>query len=226
MIPTTLGDSSINSVIPLGVVDKIKETKFFIVENIKTARRFLKKVERTIDIDELEFFTLNKHTSPHDLDSFLRPAIDGHDIGIISEAGCPGIADPGSDIVSLAHLKNIDVVPLVGPSSILLALIASGMNGQNFSFNGYLPKDRKERIHKLRDLEKKATRGHTQIFMETPFRNNHLLEDILKNCSPNTRLCVATNITLDSESIKTKSIKDWSRNAPDLSKKPTIFLFG
>ena len=211
MIPTTLGDSNIDSVIPKDVQQIIIETKYFIVENIKTTRRFLKKVEREIDIDRLHFSVLNKHTSPTELESFLNPILEGNNIGVISEAGCPGVADPGSDIVSMAHAKNIKVVPLIGPSSILLALIASGMNGQNFCFNGYLPKERNLRIKKIKELERQAINGATQIFMETPFRNNHLMEDLLKHCSPNSTLCIAADISLENEFIYSKKIIDWKK---------------
>ena len=226
MIPTTLGDSTIDAVIPKDVQQIIIDTKYFIVENIKTTRRFLKKVEREIDIDELQFFVLNKYTSAIDLESFLNPALEGNDIGVISEAGCPGIADPGSDIVRLAHYKNIKVVPLIGPSSILLALIASGMNGQNFCFNGYLPKEKNLRIKKIKELERQAISGVTQIFMETPFRNNHLMEDLLKQCAPNTTLCLAADISLENEFIQSKKIIDWKKHAPNLSKRPCMFLIG
>ena len=226
MIPTTLGDSTIDAVIPKDVQQIIIDTKYFIVENIKTTRRFLKKVEREIDIDELQFFVLNKYTSAIDLESFLNPALEGNDIGVISEAGCPGIADPGSDIVSIAHSKNIKVVPLIGPSSILLALIASGMNGQNFCFNGYLPKDRNLRIKKIKELERQAISGVTQIFMETPFRNSHLMEDLLKQCSPNTTLCLAADISLENEFIQSKKIIDWKKHTPNLNKRPCMFLIG
>jgi len=226
MIPTTLGDSTIDAVIPKDVQQIIIGTKYFIVENIKTTRRFLKKVERGIDIDELQFFVLNKHTSSVELESFLNPALEGSNMGVISEAGCPGIADPGSDIVSIAHSKNIKVVPLIGPSSILLALIASGMNGQNFCFNGYLPKDRNLRIKKIKELERQAISGVTQIFMETPFRNNHLMEDLLKQCAPNTTLCLAADISLENEFIQSKKIIDWKKHAPNLSKRPCMFLIG
>ena len=226
MIPTTLGDSNIDSVIPKDVQQIIIETKYFIVENIKTTRRFLKKVEREIDIDRLHFSVLNKHTSPTELESFLNPILEGNNIGVISEAGCPGVADPGSDIVSMAHAKNIKVVPLIGPSSILLALIASGMNGQNFCFNGYLPKERNLRIKKIKELERQAINGATQIFMETPFRNNHLMEDLLKHCSPNSTLCLAADISLENEFIYSKKIIDWKKNAPNLNKRPCMFLLG
>ena len=226
MIPTTLGDSTIDSVIPKDVQQIIIDTKYFIVENIKTTRRFLKKVEREINIDELHFSVLNKHTSPHELESFLNPVLEGNNVGVISEAGCPGIADPGSDVVSIAHSKDIKVVPLIGPSSILLALIASGMNGQNFCFNGYLPKERNMRIKKIKELERLAMNGITQIFMETPFRNNHLLEDLLKHCTPSSTLCLAANISLESEFIQSKKISDWKNKAPNLNKQPCMFLIG
>ncbi len=226
MIPTTLGDSTIDAVIPKNVQQIIIGTKYFIVENIKTTRRFLKKVERGIDIDELQFFVLNKHTSSVELESFLNPALEGSNMGVISEAGCPGIADPGSDIVSIAHSKNIKVVPLIGPSSILLALIASGMNGQNFCFNGYLPKERNLRIKKIKELERQAISGVTQIFMETPFRNSHLMEDLLKQCSPNTKLCLAADISLENEFIQSKKIIDWKKHTPNLNKRPCMFLIG
>ena len=226
MIPTTLGDSTLDSVIPKDVQQIIIDTKYFIVENIKTTRRFLKKVEREIDIDKLQFYVLNKHTSAVDLESFLNPALEGNNIGVISEAGCPGIADPGSDIVSIAHSKNFKVVPLIGPSSILLALIASGMNGQNFCFNGYLPKERNLRIKKIKELERQAISGFTQIFMETPFRNNHLMEDLLKQCIPSTKLCLAADISMENEFIQSKKIIDWKKNIPNLNKRPCIFLIG
>ena len=226
MIPTTLGDSTIDAVIPKNVQQIIIETKYFIVENIKTTRRFLKKVEREIDIDELQFFVLNKHTSAIDIESFLNPVMEGNNMGVISEAGCPGIADPGSDIVSLAHSKNIKVVPLIGPSSILLALIASGMNGQNFCFNGYLPKEKSLRIKEIKELVRRAINGVTQIFMETPFRNNHLMEDLLRQCGSNTTLCIAADISLENEFIQSKKIIDWKKHAPNLNKRPCMFLIG
>ncbi len=226
MIPTTLGDSPINSVIPEEVQNIIRTTKFFIVENIKTARRYLKKVDRSIEISDLTFFVLNKHTSPNELESFIVPAKEGNNIGIISEAGCPGIADPGSDIVNLAHRNGIKTIPLVGPSSILMALIASGFNGQQFTFHGYLPKERRDRIKKLKEMERSAGHGATQIFMETPFRNNHLLEDIIQHCNPKIRLCIAVDISLESEMIKTLPIHKWKGSLPNLHKRPCMFLIG
>lgn len=225
LIPTTLGGSSISSVIPGDSETIISDIKFFIVENIRTARRFLKKVNRNIDIDELTFFELNKHTKRREIDNFLIPATAGHNIGVISEAGCPGIADPGAEIVKIAHEKNIRVVPLTGPSSIILSLMASGMNGQNFAFIGYLPVKKPERIKKIREIENYSfTNRQTQIFIEAPYRNNKLLEDIIKTCNDNTRLCIACDITMGSEFIKTKSVRNWRKSIPDINKRPTIFL--
>ena len=226
MIPTTLGDSPVEKVIPVYVLELIRTTKYFIVENVKTSRRYLKKVDPSINIDALTFFTLNKHTKEEDIISFITPALEGINIGIISEAGCPGIADPGSSIVEIAHKKNIAVVPLVGPSSILLALISSGMNGQKFTFHGYLSKDKSERTKEIKKLEARAGKGETQIFMETPYRNMQLLEDVIKSCNLNQKLCIALNITLENEFIKTKTIKEWKNKIPDLNKQPCIFILG
>ena len=225
LIPSTLGGNSIDDVIPLNIKDIINKINFYIVENVRTARRYLKKLEIQTLIDELTFFTLNKHTSPNDIINYLDPIFDNNDIGIISEAGLPGIADPGAEIVKIAHQKMIDVVPLTGPSSITLALMASGMNGQNFSFVGYLPIKQNERIKRIRFLEKKSkTENQTQIFIETPYRNDSLLADILINCNSHTFLCIATDITLENEFIKTKIINDWKKKIPKLNKRPTIFL--
>lgn len=225
LIPTTLGVSEVNTVIPENVKKKIIEIRYFIVENIRTARRYLKLIDKSINIDDLTFYELNKHTDKTQLSTFLTPIKSNNDIGIISEAGNPGIADPGSDIVKLAHQNNIDIVPLVGPSSILLALISSGMNGQNFAFNGYLPIEKNERIKKLRFLENRAiNENQSQIFMETPFRNMKMLEDIIQTLRKNTLLCIAADITLSTEFIKTKTIADWRKNLPTINKRPTIFI--
>lgn len=226
LIPTTLGESDLNTVIPIGVQAVIEQCKHFIVEDIKTTRRYLKRVNREINIDELTFFVLNKHTEPEILQSYIEPIKAGHNIGIISEAGCPAVADPGSSIVEIAHEKNIDVVPFVGPSSILMALMSSGFNGQHFTFNGYLPKDNHERKRKVAEMEKLALQGHTQIFMETPFRNQSLLNDLLHWCDVTTKLCIATDITLPSENIKTRAIKLWQINTPNISKRYCMFLIG
>ncbi|MFO7829603.1 MAG: SAM-dependent methyltransferase [Bacteroidales bacterium] len=225
LIPTTLGDSPVENVIPQYVVDIINQTHHYIVENVKTARRYLIKAGIQTKIDDLTFYELNKHTSPENYESFLNPIKENHNIGIISEAGTPGVADPGADIVSIAHRKNIPVVPLVGPSSILLSVMASGLNGQNFAFVGYIPVKKHERIKKIKALEiRSKLENQTQLFIETPYRNQQLLNDIISTCNPETMLCIASDITLVSEFIKTKKIKDWRKGLPDLKKRPSIFL--
>ena len=228
LIPTHLSNAPLSNVLPDYNFKIIKQIKYFIVENIRTARRFLKQVDRTINIDELTFFELNEHTDKTLLISYIKPIKNNNDIGIISEAGCPAIADPGADIVSIAQEKNIKVVPLVGPSSILLSLMASGFNGQSFAFNGYLPIDKNERINTLKRFEKKIfSESQTQIFIETPYRNVQLVEDICKTLSDNIKLCIAVDITSDSEIIKTKTIRQWKSTIDSIGtihKKPTIFL--
>ena len=224
LIPVTLGDTAPSKVLPDYNKTVILSIKYFIVENVRTARRFLKKTEPGIDIDALTFFVLNKHTSKESITGFLKPVEEGHSIGVISEAGCPAIADPGAEVVALAQQKNIPVIPLVGPSSILLALMASGFNGQSFAFHGYLPIDNEQRINTLKMLERRIySENQTQLFIETPYRNNKMLDDILKNCKPSTKLCVAADITLDGEFIKTRNVGEWKKQKPDLSKRPCIF---
>lgn len=225
LIPNTLGDSPIDYNLPAENVNIINSIRHFIVEDIRTARRFLKRVNKDIDINKLTFYVLDKHTRNEDIPSFLKPALDGEDMGIISEAGCPGVADPGADIVAIAHPKGLRVTPLIGPSSILLSLMASGMNGQNFAFNGYLPAGKGESIKALKQLEERSIREkQTQIFIETPFRNVKLLQDMVFALRPSTRLCIAVDITLASEMIVTKTISQWQNKLPDLSKRPAIFL--
>ena len=225
LIPTTLGENNIDKVIPSGNCAVIKSIKYFIVEDIRTTRRFLKKIDSTINIDELTFYELNEHTDKKELTEFIKPLIEGFDMGIISEAGCPGIADPGADVVRLAHEKNIKVIPLVGPSSILLSLMASGMNGQNFAFLGYLPVKPLERIKSIKDIEKRSgIEKQTQIFIETPYRNMKLFEDLIANLSDQTRLCIAADLTLESEFIRTQTVAAWKNRVPDLNKRPAIFL--
>ena len=227
MIPVTLGETAINKVIPELNNELINEIDIYIVENIKTARRFLKKAGILKPINELTFFELNKRTHTTELPTFLKPIEEGKNIGVLSEAGCPGVADPGADIVALAQQQKIKVVPLVGPSSILLALMASGFNGQSFCFNGYLPKDQKERTRKLKELEKLAKiKQQTQLFIETPFRNSHVIEDIIKNCFSTTKLCIAIDITLQTEQIYTKTVEEWKTTKINLHKRPCIFLIG
>ena len=195
------------------------------MENIRTTRRFLKKINREINIDEITFFELNQHTKPEEISRFLQPLKAGNEMGIISEAGCPAIADPGADVVALAQTQNFNVVPLVGPSSILLSLMASGFNGQSFAFLGYLPVQQGERIKALKKMENRIYSEHqTQIFIETPYRNMKMLEDIIATCQPDTKLCIAADITLKTEFIKTKTVSAWKKQMPDLNKRPTIFL--
>lgn len=226
LIPVTLGDNNAAQVLPSYVIEKARNLEFFVVEDEKSARQFLGNIKSTRPIRELTLTTLNEHTLDKELPALLAPLLEGKDVGLMSEAGCPGIADPGAALVGLAHRKGIKVVPLVGPSSILLALIASGMNGQGFSFLGYLPSEKSARIQRIREIEKKSKLGgETQVFIETPYRNQHLLDDILNNCQPETRLCIACNITLGSEYIRTQRVADWKKSdIPDLNKQPTVFL--
>ncbi|NOS95505.1 MAG: SAM-dependent methyltransferase [Methylotenera sp.] len=225
-IPVTLGDDNIAKVLPPDVVTIAQQLDEFIVENEKTARHFLGTIKHSKPIRELVLKTLNEHTADKDLPALLGSLMAGKDIGLMSEAGCPGIADPGAKLAALAHQKGIRVAPLVGPSSILLSLMASGLNGQRFTFLGYLPSDKAARITQLKDIEKQSKYAQeTQLFIETPYRNQHMLEDILANCQSETRLCIACNISLSDEYIVTKRIKEWKQTTlPDLHKKPTVFL--
>ncbi len=225
LIPMLLGDTRPEKVLPNEIFGIINITDYYIVENIRTTRRFLKKLNIKKQIDELTFFELNKRTDINKLPEYILPAKKGENIGIISEAGCPGIADPGSEIVKLAHRHKIQIVPLVGPSSILLALMASGASGQNFAFNGYLPIKEPERSKKIKQLENRAmNEKQSQIFMETPYRNHKLLDDIFKNCKAGTMMTIATDITTDTEEIKTKSVSEWKKNEININKRPTIFV--
>ena len=224
LIPVTLGGDNYEDVIPGKALEITRGLRYFIVENLRSARRFLRLIDRHFPIDESVFYELNEHTPEADTLHFLDPIFNGHDIGLMSEAGLPGIADPGARIVAEAHRKRITVTPLSGPSSIIMALIASGMNGQNFTFNGYLPVKPAERAAKLRELEKKAHEGFSQIFMETPYRNQAMLESIFAVCNQNSLLCIAADITLPSESIRTMKISEWEKNIPELRKRPVIFV--
>lgn len=227
LIPTVLGESGADSVIPNHVLELSRRLKYFIAENDKTARRYLKSIGTEIPLDDLEFEILNKHTKVDDIGQIVKRLKQGHEVGLISEAGMPGIADPGQPIVSWCHRNNIKVVPLVGPSSILLALIASGFNGQSFAFHGYLPIEKRERHLALRSLETELKKtGQTQIFMETPFRNEKLLDQVLKSCNPTTHLCIAVDITLSTEQITTFQVGEWKKKNVKLHKRPAIFLFG
>lgn len=225
LIPTTLGESNPLDVLPIQVKHIIERINTYIVENEKTTRRFIKQITPEKSQPNLKLFVLNKHTEPQDIPNFLEPCLQGEDIGLISEAGCPAIADPGADIVKLAHDKNIQVVPLVGPSSILLAVMSSGMTGQSFAFNGYLPIDKNDRKKELMRLERLSQQqNQSQLFIETPYRNNAMLEDICKTLQDQTLVCVACDITLPTEFIKTKTVKEWKKNSANLHKRPALFI--
>lgn len=225
LIPSLLGESPADAVFPSANREIISKVKYFIVEEIRTARRFLKKICPEIDIDSLTFTLYNEHSSSIDISSFLEPLLKGEDAGIISEAGTPCVADPGSLVVRLAHESGIRVVPLVGPSSILLALMASGFNGQQFVFHGYLPIDKPARARRLREIEQEILKkDQTQVFIETPYRNLQLLQAITETCQESTLLCIATSLTTSEESIITLPIKEWKKKKPDINKKPTVFL--
>ena len=224
LIPNTLGEDNFSFVLPDEVKSVIESLDYFIVENERTARAYIKrlfpdKIQKDIHVE-----IIDKHTDPLDLPGFLRPIENGKNAGIISEAGVPCIADPGAEIVSIAHRKGLKVIPLVGPSSILLALMASGFNGQQFAFRGYLPFDQQIRKRVFQAMNKDIKDGITQIFMETPYRNNKLLDELLKIMHPETKLCIACYITLEKEYIRTKTIANWVGSLPDLHKRPTIFL--
>jgi 16S rRNA (cytidine1402-2'-O)-methyltransferase len=223
LIPTILAPDTQETVLPPQIKAVVSELNVFFVEEIRTARRFISSLKLNKVIDDITFYELSKDT-PHD-ETLVQLKKLKTDAGIISEAGCPGVADPGAVAVGFAHQLGHKVVPLVGPSSILMALMASGFNGQSFTFNGYLPIDKLARIKSLKDLEQIAKKKQqTQIFMETPFRNNQLLEDVLQNLNAETLLCIACNVTAEDEFIKTLRVKDWQKSKPDLHKKPTIFL--
>ncbi len=228
LIPTNLSDSPLLNVLPEYVLkDVIPQLSVFMVENLRTARRFLKKVDKTINIDALAFCEIGKNANPTEVAVFFEKYAKQQDIGILSEAGCPGVADPGAEIVAMAHKRNIKVIPLVGASSLLLSLMGSGFNGQSFVFHGYLPVQKGERVKTLKCLEADVrNKKQTQIFIETPFRNRQLLEAILETCNKNTQLCIACNLTGKDEFIATKTIQQWKKQLPDLHKKPTVFLIG
>lgn len=225
LLPVTLGDTPVDKVLPAYNREVIRGIKHFIVEDVRSARRFLKKIDAEINIDELTFYPLNKHTSAEEVSGYLKPLEEGAPMGVISEAGCPAVADPGADVVAIAQRKNLRVVPLVGPSSILLSVMGSGFNGQSFAFHGYLPIEPGERTKRLKELESRIyTESQTQLFIETPYRNNKMAEEILRTCRPQTKLCIAANLTCDGEYIRTKSVKEWKGKLPDLNKIPCIFL--
>lgn len=225
LIPNTLGSAETGTIIPSEVAQMAVKLRHFIVEDLRTARRYLRLLDRQMDIDGSQFFMLNKRTTPAQWSEYLKPLKAGHDVGIISEAGCPGVADPGAEVVKLAHEAGIQVVPMVGPSSILLAMMASGMNGQSFAFVGYIPIKKEDRLSMIKQLESRSRAEHqSQLFIETPFRNNHLAQDIINTCAPKTRLCIACNLTLPDEYVVTKTVAQWKGKLPELHKKPTLFI--
>lgn len=225
LIPTTLGDCVASDVLPDSIKKAIDGIDYYIFENEKTGRKSIKLTNPEKIQSSIKVFVLNKHTEKKEYLGMLQPCLEGKDVGLMSEAGCPGIADPGAVISKLAHENGIKVIPLVGPSSIFLALMASGMNGQNFAFNGYIPIDKGEKKAMLKNFEKLSLeKNQSQIFMETPYRNNKMLEDILVSLHPETRLCVATDITLETEFIKTLSIAQWKKTKIDLHNRPCIFV--
>ena len=224
LIPVPLSDGAVEEVVPACNIAIVREVKHFIVENVRSARRFLKKCDREINIDELTFYELNRHTDPNAISSYLLPLEQGSAMGVISEAGCPAIADPGADVVAIAQRKGLKVRPLVGPSSILMGMMGSGFNGQSFAFVGYLPIDQGERSRKFKEMERLIRDGQTQIFIETPYRNNKLMAEMCKVLPSNLALCVASNITGKDEMIVTKTVKEWSKTKYDFDKVPTIFL--
>ena len=226
LIPVTLGETEIRNVLPDYNHDVIVGIKHFIVENIRSARRFLKKVEKSIDIDQLTFYELNRHTDRKIIGEYLKPLEQGQAVGIISEAGCPAIADPGADVVAIAQSRGFKVVPLVGPSSIIMALMGSGFNGQSFAFNGYLPVDLAGRAKALKKLENKVyNEDQSQIFIETPYRNSKMLETMLSALRPDTKICLAAGITTEQEFIVTKTVEKWKKSKmPDFEKVPCVFL--
>lgn len=225
LIPVTLGDTPVEKVLPAYNREVILSIRHFIVEEVRTARRFLKAVERSIYIDSLTFYPMGKHADAALFSRYLEPLRKGESVGVISEAGCPAIADPGADIVAIAQREGLRVVPLVGPSSILLAVMASGFNGQSFAFHGYLPIDNNARSKRLKQLEARSAAEHqTQLFIETPYRNARIIADILNACQPTTRLCIAAGLTTEQEYVCTKTVREWKQTRlPDLAKIPAIF---
>ena len=226
LVPVTLGTEQFSHVLPADVLSIVTRLRYFIVEDIRTARRFLRQVYKQFPIDDCEFYILNEHTNQSILGTYLAETLSGKDTGLLSEAGVPCIADPGASLVRLAHEQSIRVVPLTGPSPLTLALMASGINGQNFSFRGYIPITKQERTRAIKGLEKEALAGSSQIIIEAPYRNQKLLEDILANCMATTMLCVAADLTMESEYIRTERIGVWRKMVPDINKRPTIFILG
>ncbi|WP_026955134.1 SAM-dependent methyltransferase [Algoriphagus vanfongensis] len=225
LIPNILAENTADAVITPQVREVIQHTKVFLVENMRTTRRYISSLKLGVNLEEVHMEILDKNTSPESMNRLLQPLFKGADVGIISEAGCPGIADPGALAVAHAHTRGIQVVPLSGPSSMFMALMGSGFSGQSFAFHGYLPIDKKERSQALRKLESESLKEQrAQIFMETPFRNNQLLQDVIQSLNPQTKLCIAKNITAKDELIQTKTVQDWKKSSIDLHKIPTVFI--
>lgn len=224
LIPVTLGGNDLRMLIPDRVLETTKRLRYFVVEDIRSARRYLRSVDNEFPIDESHFLELNEHTRDEDIVHYLDPVLNGSDMGLMSEAGMPAIADPGSRLIAIAHRKMIPVVPLPGPSSILLALVSSGLNGQKFMFHGYLPVKPADRAVKLKELERNAGTGYSQIFMETPYRNNSMLDTILSVCRNDTLLCIAADLTLPTEFIRTMRITEWRNSRPDLNRRPAVYV--
>ncbi len=225
LIPSLLGESPVQQAVPESNLEIIRRLNYFIVEEVRSARRFLKKASPSLEIDGLQFFVFNEHSPVDNLSSFLEPLNNGHDMGLLSEAGLPCVADPGSGILRIAHEADIRICPMVGPSSLMLALMASGFNGQNFSFTGYLPIDKAVRMKRLKELERNIyTLDQTQIFIEAPYRNIQVFQAILESCREGTLLCLATELTTAEESIIVKPVRNWKGKHPDIDKKPTVFL--
>ncbi len=224
LIPVTLGGEDFLKVIPEKVIDLTRLIRHFIVEDTRSARRFLRLIDKNFPVDDSVFLELNEHTGDTEISGYLDAALKGSDMGIMSEAGLPGIADPGARIIALAHRKNIKVIPLSGPSSIILALISSGFNGQQFTFNGYLPVKQAERSSRIRELERRAHEGYAQIFIETPYRNQKMLESLISTCSHDTMLCIAADLTLPSESVRSKKISEWEKDIPQINGKLVVYV--
>lgn len=228
LIPVTLGDTPHENVLPSYNAQVVRDIRHFVVEEIRTARRFLRRMDREFPIDDCTFFEMGKHADVSRFSEYLAPIAKGHSVGVICEAGCPAVADPGAEVVSLAQKHGICVVPLVGPSSMILAVMASGLGGQSFAFNGYLPVQDADRAKRLKQLENRAlAEGQTQLFIETPYRNRKMFDTMCASLRPDTRMCIAAGITTQDEWIRTQSIRDWKRTGmPDLGKIPAIFLIG
>lgn len=225
LVPVPLGEGGVAPVLPTLVQSRVRGLRNFVVEHPKTARRFLKQIGTDVPLQSLSMAILDEHTPKESIAALLQPLLNGQDVGMMSEAGCPAVADPGAALVTLAHQNGITVRPLVGPSSILLALMASGLDGQRFAFHGYLPADKFGRVRSIAELEKESgKRRQTQIFIETPYRNNVLLADLLAALSPSTRLCIACELTQPAETVRTQAVSAWRKSAPDLDKRPTVFL--